>query len=112
MSYDLKTDDEIVTDLAQKFDLLRRTKQIKDAELVMRGGTNRVVLNNFRNSRGGISLKTFVRLIRGLGELDRLESLLDNPEQYSPSGKPSEVPAKRVRGRAGGDEPFSWEEDK
>ena len=58
MSYDLKTDDEIMQDLAGKFDLLRRYKEIKDTELVSRGGTNRAVLNNFRNAHGGISLKT------------------------------------------------------
>ena len=111
MSYDLKTDDEIISDLADKFDLLRRSKKIKDVDLVSMGGTNRVVLNKFRNAQGGISLKTFIRLMRGLGELDRLESLLESQVHYSPTGKAADIPAKRVRDRKNVDEGFAWGDD-
>jgi len=72
MAYTVLTDEEILHDLAQKIDFMRRNKKIKDSEVAMRGGTNRVVLNNFRNGHGGISLKSFIRLLRGIGELDRL----------------------------------------
>ena len=111
MSYELKTDDEIVADLARLFDLLRRFKEIKDTELVATGGTNRVVLNKFRNGSGGISLKTFVRLMRGLGELDRLETMLKVAEQYSPSGANRPTPAKRVRGKKPTGTSFTWGDD-
>jgi hypothetical protein len=108
MSYDLKTDDEIAFDLAQKYDLLRRTKELKDAEVAGRGGTNTVVLNKFRQGSGGVSLKTFIRLIRGIGELDRLEALLAMPERYSPIGSQRSIPAKRVRGRKAPGGGFAW----
>ena len=112
MSYSLMTDEEILRDLANKIDLLRRYKSIKDTELVAQGGTNRVVLSNFRNGRGGISLKTFVRLLRGLGELDRLETCFNIPQQYSPTGKSSQIPEKRVRNKNAKEKQFVWGEDK
>ena len=111
MSFELKTDNEILQELANKLDLLRRYKAIKDADLVSRGGTNRVVLNKFRNGHGGISLKTFIRLLRGLGELNRLESLLILPEQYSPSGKNQQIPKKRIHNKKTEDTGFTWGDD-
>lgn len=112
MPYSLNTDDEILQDLANKIDLLRRYKSIKDTELVAQGGTNRVVLNNFRNGHSGISLKSFIRLLRGLGELDRLETCFDIPQQYSPTGKKRKIPKKRVRNKKSNKNKFVWGEDK
>jgi hypothetical protein len=97
--------------LANKIDLLRRHKSIKDTELVAQGGTNRVALSNFRNGRGGINLKTFVRLLRGLGELDRLETCFNVPQQYSPTGRRSQIPEKRVRNKKSEASKFIWGED-
>ncbi len=111
MSYKLKTDEEIMKDLASKLDLIRRMKEIKDEELVAKGGTNRVVLNKFRNGHGGISLKSFIRLLRGIGELDRLESLLKIPEQYSPAGKSRTIPKNRVRTKKNKNTDFIWGDD-
>ena len=111
MSYTLMTDNEIMQDIANKLDFLRRSKGIKDEILVSKGGTNRVVLNKFRNGSGGISLKTFIRLLRGIDELDKLEILLTQPEEYSPSGKKSSIPKKRVRSKKIKETHFSWGED-
>ena len=112
MSYSLKTDDEIISDLADKFDELRRYKKIKDEDLVKKGGTSRVLVNKFRNGHGGISLKTFIRILRGLGELEKLEKLIEIPNQYSPTGKNLDYPEHRVRDKKGGYSGFEWGEDK
>lgn len=111
MSYKLQTDDEIIQDIANKLDLLRRSKEIKDETLVSKGGTNRMVLSRFRKGYGGITLKTFIRLLRGIDELDRLENLLKIPDEYSPSGKTSIIPKKRVRSKKVKDTQFFWGED-
>ena len=111
MSYILKTDEEILQDLANKLDLLRRSKGIRDIDMVSRGGTNRVVLNKFRNAHGGISLKTFVRMLRGIDELERLESLLQLSEQYSPTKKQQQIPKKRVRSKKIKSDGFIWGDD-
>lgn len=114
MSYNLLTDEEILEDLADRIDFIRRAKRLKDEELVTRGGTSRFVLKKFRSGAGGITLKSFVRLLRGLDELERLESLLKLPDQYSPSGKHTGIPEQRVRDtsdmKTGTD--FVWDEDK
>ena len=112
MSYSLLTDDEILTDLAGKLDHIRRAKGLKDEELVAKGGTSRFILKKFRSGSGGITLKSFVRLLRGLGELDSLESLLKPPGGYSPTGKQRDIPAQRVRDRKGKESGFVWGEDR
>ena len=112
MPYSLLTDDEILEDLARKLDHLRRARQLKDEKLVARGGTSRFVLNKFRSGTGGITLKSFIRLLRGLGELDSLESLLKLSTQYSPTGKHQDIPAHRVRDRKGDRNDIVWGEDR
>lgn len=112
MSYRLQTDEEIMADLAARIDLLRRHKRIKDEELAARGGTNRVAWNRFRKGEQGITLKTLIRLLRGLDELHRLESMLEIPDEYSPTGKQRHIPAKRVRDKKEPEHPFTWEEDR
>jgi hypothetical protein len=111
MSYKLQTDDQILADLASRLDLIRRYKQIKDTELVQRGGTDRHILKKFRGGKGGITLKSFVRLLRGLDELDRLEALLPIPDTYSPTGRAEDIPDHRVRGRKRSATDFTWGED-
>lgn len=108
MSYDLMTDEEILKDLAGKLDMLRRIKHIKDTELVSRGGSNRTVLKNFRGGKSGISMTSFIRLMRGLGELERLETLLELPESYSPGTKGRDIPPKRVRSAPQKSSSFKW----
>lgn len=112
MSYNLLTDDEILVDLAGKLDHIRRAKGLKDEELVAKGGTSRFVLKKFRSGTGGITLKSFIRLLRGLGELDALESLLKPHDQYSPTGKHNDIPAHRVRDKKDDDTGFVWGEDR
>lgn len=112
MSYQLLTDDEILADLAARLDHVRRTKKLKDEELTSQGGTSRFVLQKFRSGSGGITLKSFVRLLRGLGELDRLEALLQVPERYSPTGKHQDIPAHRVRDTKRDEGGYVWGEDR
>ena len=112
MSYRLQTDEQILADLASRLDLIRRFKQIKDNELVERGGTDRHILKKFRGGKGGITLKSFVRLLRGLDDLDRLESLLPIPDTYSPTGKERAIPDQRVRDRKRENGGFTWGEDR
>lgn len=111
MPLNTKSDDEIIKILSQKFNLLRRHKEIKDEELVNIGGTNRVVLNNFRSGKSGITLKTFIRLMRGLGELDSLEALFETPQEFSPISNPLQRQKKRIHTKKATPN-FKWEEDK
>lgn len=108
MSYNLMTDDDIIRDLAEQFEKLRIIKQIKETEIEKYCGISRRTLYNFRQGTTAITLKSFIRLLRGIGELDRLENLLVSSKEYSPvSGAEKELP-KRVRNRGGLDKVFKW----
>lgn len=107
MPYSLMTDAEILSDLADKFDSLRRMKEIRDQDLVKAGGTNDIAMTKFRGG-GNITLKTFIRLLRGLGELERLERFLAVTEAYSPAGNNPSMPGRRVRKKAAPGKAFTW----
>ncbi len=108
MSYNLMMDDDILKDLAEQFEKIRIRKQIKETEIEKAYGISRRTLYNFRQGTTAITLKSFIRLLRGIGELDRLETLLVDSTAYSPiSGTEKELP-KRVRGRGGLEKVFKW----
>ena len=107
MPYTLMTDEEILKNLAERFDAIRKKKEIKDADLVSRGGANGIAMGKFRSGEN-ITLKTFVRLVRGLGELDRLERLFSASEEWSPTGSDDKTPRRRVRDKKKPAQPFTW----
>ena len=114
MAYELFTDDEIIHDLGKKLDLLRRSKEVSISELLEKSGTNHDTYDRFINAKSGISLKNFIRLLRGVGDLDKLESLLASPNDYSPLLLHEEpaLPKKRIRKKIVTNQNFVWGEDK
>ena len=95
MQYKLLSDDEIIKDIGQKIEYLRRLKGIQSKELCEKGGAGYTAYRNLVNGKSGVSLKTFVELLRGLGELEKLEKLLSAQDGYSPTGQ-SATPPKRI----------------
>ncbi|MBN2965548.1 helix-turn-helix transcriptional regulator [Sulfurospirillum sp. T05] len=96
MSLKLFTDKEIIATLGERLDYIRREKEIPVKELAKRSGTNTDTLTRFFNGKSSISLTSFVRILRGLGELDALEPLFKQEQEYSPiTGAPQE-PKKRI----------------
>lgn len=110
MAYTLLTDDEIVHDLGKKLDMLRRTKEVPISELLEKSGTNHNTYDRFINAKSGISLKNFIRLLRGIGALDKLEILLDVSQSYSPLQEQT-TPKKRIRKKPVSNAAFTWGED-
>ena len=108
MKYNMLTDDDIIRDLAEQFEKLRIKKQIKDTELEEAGGISRRTLYNFRQGTTAITLKSFIRLLRGIGELERLETLLSDKKAYSPLGGAEKELPKRVRDRGEKKRDFKW----
>ncbi|MDA3955341.1 helix-turn-helix transcriptional regulator [Oceanispirochaeta sp.] len=111
MDYSLMKDDEILRDLAEKMDVLRIEKRMKDSDLESAGGISRQLISNFRNGKRSISLKSFIRILRGLGELDRLESLFAETRQYSPLAESVKKQPRRVRDNGNREEDFKWGDD-
>lgn len=95
MSFEMMTDREVVAKLGKCFDKVRRHKHIQDKTVLEFSGTSSAVLAKFRGGKGNITLESFVKLMRGIGELEQLENLLQVSEQFSPTRKPKALP-KRI----------------
>lgn len=117
MSFELMTDKQIVEQLGKNFDLLRRYKAIQDKDVFAKGGTNSSALNRFRGNKGNITVENLVKLMRGIGELDRLDTLLNVPDEYSPTTGEITAPLKRIRHSSKGapahnpNPEFKWKDD-
>lgn len=108
MKYNLMADNDIIKDMAEKFEKLRIRKQIKETDIEETSGISRRTLYNFRQGTTAITLKSFIRLLRGIGELDRLQTLLTDSKEYSPLTGPEKELPKRVRDRGSRDKNFKW----
>lgn len=109
MNYSLMGDDDIIKDLADKMDRLRIARQLKDTDLAKAAGISRKTLYNFRQGDTGLSLKNFIRILQALGEVERLQLLFQEKEQYSPlRGEVAEAAPKRVRDKKRGGRSFTW----
>jgi hypothetical protein len=108
VDYRLMTDDDIIKDLAEHFETLRIKKQLKEAEIEEISGISRRTMYNFRQGATAITLKNFIRLLRAIGELDRLQHLFQKPEQYSPMSNAGKDLPKRVRDKQRAEKKFTW----
>src|SRR5690606_13503098 len=111
MSFEQLPDAEILAELARRVDYVRRSKRLTDQETATRAGLSRMTLSAFRNEHKDITLRSFIKLLRGLGELERLERLLPPAEPtYSPANQAAVEPPKRIRRKSsrGKLETFKW----
>jgi hypothetical protein len=100
VSYEQLTDEQIFAELAGRLDYLRRVKRYTDRQLAERGGISLRTSAAFRKAHKDITLTSFIKLMRGVGELGRLEQLLPPVEPtYSPAAQRFVEPPKRVRSK-------------
>jgi transcriptional regulator with XRE-family HTH domain len=113
--FEQQSDAQILAELAERVDYLRRSKGYTDQETAARGGLGVRTLVAFRTSHKDITLSTFVRLLRGLGELNRLEALLPPATPvFSPAEGGYVEPKRRIRksARRAPVETFEWGDEK
>ena len=113
MDFDQLTDAQIIAELARRLDYQRRAKGLTDQQTAERGGLSRVTLGAFRNNHKDITLTSFIKLLRGIGEIGRLTTLLPPAEAtYSPGQGALLEPPKRVRSKAARPKPdFRWDDE-
>jgi len=98
MDYNVMTDEAVIRDLAEKVEKLRIIHRIKESEMEEAAGISRKTLYNFRQGRG-LSTKNLIRLLRAMGEADRLQGMFPETDSYSPlDGEGGDLP-KRVRAK-------------
>ncbi len=72
------TDNAIIRDIGKRIKQIRLNKNISQQELSKKSGIHRVTISKMETGQK-ISLMTLVQVLRGLGELQRLERII--PEE-------------------------------
>lgn len=78
IDYVVASPEAIESELGQKLDRLRLSKNINQSTLAKEAGVSRRTISRMENGEG-ISLDTLIRVMRALGVVDRLATLLPDP---------------------------------
>ena len=112
MRFKHMTDQQILAELATRFDHLQRSKGYSDKQVTERGGVSPRTISAFTSSHKDITLSSFIKLLRGADELARLADLLPPAEPtYSPAKGGFVQPPQRVRAKKRSDRSargFKW----
>ncbi|MDN4502829.1 hypothetical protein QX776_10460 [Alteromonadaceae bacterium BrNp21-10] len=108
MNFELLTDEQILHAMGEQFESLRLQKQIPDKDIQDKGGIGKDAIDKLRNQRGNITLISLIRILRGLGELERLEKLLSSNTEYSPSKQQKPLKKRIFKKSAKASTEFKW----
>jgi transcriptional regulator with XRE-family HTH domain len=95
MSFNYKSDEQIMLTIAQSIDEMRRIQALTVEEMAKKGGFNPQTFSNFLNQGSNIKLSTLLQFLRGVGEVDKLQELFEKKKTYSPLGK-NKIPPKKI----------------
>lgn len=109
MSFELMSDEQILNALGEQYEALRIGKGIQQKQIIEEGGIGKDAINNFRYAKGDAKLSTLIKILRGLGELDRLDKLLEIQNEFSPTQAQKNTP-KRIHSKPRST--FSWDDEK
>lgn len=84
MSYQEMSDEQILKEIASNIEKKRLRKKIRVTDLANKGGYSAQTYSNLINRNTDIKLSTLVQILRGLGELDKLENLFSIKEPFNP----------------------------
>jgi predicted transcriptional regulator len=81
MDFNLLTDKEIIKELAFRCDAIRVDKKLTEKDVSKVGGTTIDAIYRFKTGKN-ISITNFIKILRGIGEIDMLDQLLreDSPK--------------------------------
>lgn len=108
MDYNMVNDEDIIRELAEQVDKIRIKHHLKETKIEESAGISRKTLYNFKKGSTGTSLKNFIRLLRAMGETNRLKLMFPESESYSPIDQNEGEPPKRVRDRQKQKTDFQW----
>ena len=108
MDYNMMADEDIIRDLAEQLDRIRIEHHIKETEIEESAGISRKTFYNFKQGSTGTSLKNLIRILRAMGELERLKLLFPESGSYSPRVKNEAELPKRVRDKQKPKGDFRW----
>lgn len=95
MNINNMNDEQILKFISSNLEKKRLSKKISAEELAKKGGYNSQTFSNFVNRNTNVKISTLIQVLRGLGELDKLQELIEYKTPYNPLE--SEKVMKRVR---------------
>lgn len=96
MRYTLISDEQIQSELGKRIDYKRREHQLSIEELAEKSGVSISTINRMIDSSSSPSLLNFIKVLRVLGELDGLATLLEPSDTFRPSTSKTIAPKKRI----------------
>jgi transcriptional regulator with XRE-family HTH domain len=103
------TDEAILAELGERLSSARLSRDLTQAQLAKEAGVSKRTVERMEAGRS-TQLTSFIRVLRTLGLLDRLDSLLP-PAQPSPMDllrRAGKAPQRATGKRPGSDKPWSW----
>lgn len=96
------TDETVLTELGKRVARTRLERNVSQASLATEAGVSKTTLERLERG-GGIQLESFIRILRALGQLDRLDIVVSEPLP-SPIERIDTRGRTRRRAREGGGE--------
>lgn len=85
------TDEAVLAELGKRIARTRLERNVSQASLAAEAGVSKTTLERLERG-GGIQLESFIRILRALGQLDRLDVVVSEP-------LPSPIERLETRGR-------------
>lgn len=95
MNFKLLNNEDIIKEFGKKYEKLRLQKNLSDEDIQKKGGVSKDAIHRLKNG-SNINLINFIKILRGLGELDSLENILNFEESFSIKEKIKRKQKKRV----------------
>ncbi|MFK7885399.1 MAG: helix-turn-helix domain-containing protein [Gammaproteobacteria bacterium] len=112
-NFDLASSERIEDALSERLERLRLSRNITQAQLAAAAGVSRSTISRLGKQGKGISLDSFIRILKALQLTDHLHQLLPDPD-LSPLeqlDKKSASPRQRARPKKASATKWSWNED-
>jgi transcriptional regulator with XRE-family HTH domain len=97
MNFTTMNDQQIIEFIAENLEKKRLSNEISAEDLAHKGGHNAQAYSNFMNKHTNIKISTLIQILRGLGELDSFQKIIEYKESYSPMNINSTKLPKRIR---------------
>lgn len=110
--YEIAAPEGIEADLGRRVEELRLSKNRNQSQVAEEAGVSRRTITRLENGEG-VSLDTFIRVLRALGAVDRLQTLLPDTT-VSPVERVRMKGRKRKHARPGSvqeTEPWQWADE-
>ncbi|MDD5716887.1 MAG: helix-turn-helix transcriptional regulator [Sulfuricurvum sp.] len=96
MRFSLLSDTAIQIELGKRVDIKRRENGLSLEDLRDKSGVSISTITRMVEGKSSPSLINFIKVLRALGELDKLNILLESDNTFRPSGLNAAEPKKRI----------------